>query len=70
MFEGVYFLTGLCEYIIITEGVDNGLLIILVPKFYNNVFYSWLNNFKDFSILIHLVECPNVSTTNCNLQKG
>ena len=24
----------------------------------------------NFGCLVHLVECPNISTTNCNLQKG
>ena len=32
----------------------------------------WLNNFWNFKEfwLVHYVECPNDSTTYCNLQKG
>ena len=39
-----------------------------------NFLIRWLNNFGDFHCelyrLVHLVECLNVSTTNCNIQKG
>jgi len=33
----------------------------------------WLNNFRDFiefSLVVLLVECLNISITNTNLQKG
>ena len=35
------------------------------------IFLSFLNLnlFMNFDCLVHWVECPNVSTTNCNLQK-
>ena len=43
------------------------------PKFCNESFLiRCLHNFGDFIQfwwLVHLVECSNVSTTNCNLQK-
>ena len=44
------------------------------PKFYYNVFlFVGLTNSKtsfEFYLLAHLVECPNVSSNNCNLHKG
>ena len=52
----------------VKEGGDNVMLISLVPKFYNNVFLfvdlTTLETLVNFDWLIHLVKCPNVSTTN------
>ena len=49
-----------------------GLLITLVPKFLLQRFLiRYLNNFEilsAFEWLDYLVECPNVSTINCNQQ--
>ena len=44
------------------------------PKSSNNVILfvdlTTLGTFLNFNKLVHKVECPNVSTTICNLQKG
>ena len=50
-------------------------LLHLFPKFYNNVFLFFgltsLGTFEmKFDWLVHLIEYPNVSITNCNLKKG
>ena len=56
------------------DGGDIWLFITLAPKFYNNVFLFLglitLGNFLNFDCLVQKVECPNVSTTNHDLQKG
>ena len=56
------------------EGGDIRLFITLVPKGFKTFSYSldyhqWIF-LINFDWLVHLVECPNVSTTNCNLEKG
>ena len=50
------------------RGLEIGLFITLVTC--NNVLFRWLNNLGKFDWLVHLVQCPNLSTTNCNLLKG
>ena len=49
-------------------------LLHLSPKFYYNVFLfvglTTLETFIKFDWLVYQFECPNVSTSNCNLQKG
>ena len=55
------------------EGTS-GCLLHLSPKFYYVVFLFFvlttLGTFNGIDLLINLVKCPNVSTINCNLQKG
>ena len=61
---------GHCKGYRIREGGDIGLFIPLVPQHF---LIRWFNNFRtelNFDLCVHLVECPKVSTTNCNLQKG
>ena len=48
--------------LIFRKGGAIGMFISLVPK----VLQSW--GLFNFDKLVHLVEFPNVSTTNCNLQ--
>ena len=53
---------------------DIWLFIILVPKVLNNGFLfvnlTTSETLLYFNWLVHKVECPNVSTTNCNPQKA
>ena len=67
----VFFLVELCS----KERV-NRLFITLIPKVLNNFFLfvglTTLGTFYEFLLwnwLIHKIECSNVSTNNCNLQK-
>ena len=53
---------------------DIGLFITLVPKFFKYRFLiRWIKQpwglLLNFDWFVHLVECPNVSTTNFNLHK-
>ena len=48
--------------LIFRKGGAIGLFISLVPK----ILQPW--GLLNFDKLVHLVECPNVSTTNSNLQ--
>ena len=56
------------------EGEDIGLFITPVPKilYYRLLFVGLttlgINN--EFWLVVHIVECPNISTTNCKLQRG
>ena len=49
---------------------DIWLFTTLVPKVFIFVGSTTLWTFIDYDWLVHLVECPNVSTTYCNLHKG
>ena len=52
---------------LLSEKGDFGMFITIVPKFF---FFATLGTFIEFNWLIHQVKCPNVSTTNSNLQNG
>ena len=41
-------------------------------RFIIHLFSRWLNHYGDFNLILFgwFIECSNVSTTNCNLQKG
>ena len=57
------------------EGGDIWLFITLVPKFYNksirftdSVAQQIWRLLVNFDWLLNLVQCSNISNTNCNLQ--
>ena len=54
--------------------MDIWLFITLVPKVLYNFFLfvglTTLGSLMYFYWLIHSIKCPDVSTTNCNLQKS
>ena len=52
------------------EGGDIGLFIILVPKVFKESFLIRWGLLMNFDWLVYSVDCLNISTTNCNLQKG
>ena len=64
----VFIVEKLCLY----QGGTIWLFITLFPKFIITFSYSLayeLWGFKfDFYLLVHYIECPNVLTTNSNLQ--
>ena len=51
------------------EGGDNRLFLTLVFKDYLFAGLTTLRTLSNFDWLVHLVECPNVLTTNCILKK-
>ena len=54
---------------IMQEGEDIGLFIVLVvPKVF--LFVGLATYLLNFDWLVIFLECPNVLTINCNLQKG
>ena len=56
------------------EWEDIGLFITPVPKilYYRLLFVglATLGIYNEFRLVVHKVECPNISTTNCKLQRG
>ena len=62
------YLSAIILVYVVSEGGDIGLFITLVPKVF---LIHWLINIGDFYLdwLVHLVECSNVSTSNCNVRR-
>ena len=52
------------------EGGDNGLFNTIIPIVFLFVGLTTFGTLGNFDWFIHQVECPNISTTNCNLHKG